>query len=242
MSETVAEIEAAFVGVNDGVAVISACRIGKPTLICGTGRNGTTALSRCFLNSDGVDFVAEDLSDGSNLETTAMNLATKNHDREAWATFREQHSSDFVCKQPRFEHFASEDSDFASVWNDANIIVMTRDPLNMALRQWSINGANLEKTLEEHVVSCFSVARKSVIEAQSLMKNCGVVFVSYEKLITIPQRVADALNEWFSEERLTKKAMAQSIMPNNPYYLERQTLGWMRQMKDMQERRKRGER
>jgi len=243
--ETAEEIEAAFVGVNNGVSMISKFRRRQPTVICGTGRSGTTALARCFLNSDDVKFVTQDETDGSNLEVIAMNKATVECDAEAWRAFKEEHAvddSEFVCKQPRFEEFIVKDEDFKSVWTGANIIVMTRDPHLVATRQWSINMHQSGKTFTEHVASCFAIARRSIMCAAEMSELCGVLFVSYEKLITQPQQVADEVNAWFGRERLMKKAMAKSIMPNNPYYLERQTLGWMRQMKDMKERRARGER
>lgn len=241
--ETSEEIEEAFVGVNCGVAAISEFRRDQPTLICGTGRSGTTALARCFLNSDDVDFVTEDETDGSNLETISIGHAARQGDAEAWHEFRNNNPKRFVCKQPRFEHFVQQHEELQNVWDGANIILMTRDPLLVAMRQWSISAEQCAApSFQAHALTCFNMSRKAVIDATAMSDRCGVLFVSYEKLITMPQKVADEINAWFAEERLTKKAMAQSIMPNNPYYLERQTLGWMRQMKDMKERRARGER
>jgi len=250
--ETAEEIEAAFVGVNNGVAALSECRRTRPTLISGTGRSGTTALARCFLNSDDVKFVTQDETDGSNLEVAELNKALAAHDKVAWAEFirksSEEVAHDFVFKNPRFEiHALREDSDdFSEVLRDCNVIVMTRDPFLVATREWSIharrNAEEKGRTFGDHVRKCCAVLGLSMKGAIELSKSMGVLLVSYEKLITQPQQVADEINVWFGRERLTKKAIPKSIMPNNPYYLERQTLGWMRQMKDMKERRARGER
>ena len=226
MSNTPEKVERAIVGINHGVTAMTEYRHGRPTLITGTGRSGTTALARCFLNSPGVEFVTSDESKGSTLEHPLGKMINEREANGAAGALEDIErgvARDFVFKYPRFDFLTGQyDDEFPNRLEGCNLIVMTRDPVLVAARECTISS---KLSFSTHWKSCIHQSAVALRGIEKLTQSMGVLIVSYEKLITIPLLVADDINAWFGSEKLTKDGVNGSISPNNVHYLERQALG-----------------
>lgn len=228
--ETDEQIAAACVGVNYGTFHISGYRQGNPTMICGLGRSGTTALATCYLrSSDG--FVTDDTSIGSNLEIVGMNAAISNRQADVLAAFREktveEYDPSFIFKNPAYEIVMRSSPELRDAWHGANLILMCRDPLVVSMREASV-ARDDERCRTQHLMDAANRCAASMAGAIEASTTMGVTVVSYEKLIQFPQEIAGRLNTWMGEVRLNPSICEDAVVPNESTYIQRQTLGKMR--------------
>ena len=227
--ETEEEIEEAFIGITNGVMPLSPFR-DAPTMICGPGRGGTTAMATCFARSPNCRFVTDDDSRGANLEVVGMNRAISSGNHEVLRAFRERTEREycprFFFKNPGFEIHQRKCPELLNVWSGANLIVMSRDPLCLTQRELSVT--NDRRETKEHLYASANRTLSSYSGAVMCSEFMGVAVVSYEKLVVNPEEVARSLNEWMGIEVLVPSQVKRLVEPNNYEYIRRQTLGKMR--------------
>jgi hypothetical protein len=214
---------------NPGVLEVAAYRKDQPTLICGLGRSGTTALARCFAVSQNAHLVTTDTSAGSNLEVREMNEVLARGDADTLRRFRErtslEYSPSFVFKNPLFEIHARTFPSLITQWEGANLILMVRDPLCVCLREDSIFGSS---TNHRRLLDTLDMQQSSIRNVLSWADQVGVLMVSYEKLLIDPRRVVAGINHWTTFELLDPEGSAAAIVHDNPYYLRRQAIALAR--------------
>lgn len=228
-SELSDEVREQWVGYNIGVTPLSSYRADQPTMICGVGRGGTTALARCFARSPEVKFVTDDppQARGGNLEIVTINIAIGSGDGKSLEDFksntRENYAKNFFFKNPSFEIQRRMHVSLHRAWSGANIIVMTRDPHAVAARELSTQ--NDDRTVDEHVNSAAARCASSLAGAVECAADMGVLLVSYEKLITVTDDVVAQINAWTAFDFINAKVAKNVVNPNNDYYIRSVTLG-----------------
>lgn len=209
---------------NSGFAKLSDFRAGQPTMICGLGRSGTSALACWVARSGAARFVADEVSLGSTFEIAGINSAIQAREGVLLAKFRARTSAEydpqFFFKSPMFETYQRDDPSLSSAWAGANLIVMVRDVVATALREASVDREGLE--LGEYLVHTARRVTVAVLGATELSVSMGVALVSYEKLLSSPAILAHDLNEWFGREIVSMNRWADCVEPNSRLYLLRQ--------------------
>ncbi len=221
------------VGVTSGVIPLSPYRSQQPSMICGPGRGGTSALAGSFVKSGVCNFVATDLSDGGNYELKDINtmLIDKVSGGAAFKKFRQEtqknYAKDFMFKTPSYEMIQRANPELTEAWSGANLIVMVRDPVCLAMREYSVE-IDRKRNQERHVEAATRRVTSSIKAAYELSDRMGVVLVSYEKLMLATSEAFDSINSWLGKEFLIERNCIKFLVANNPSYLKRQTLGLAR--------------
>lgn len=221
------------VGITSGVIPLSPYRTEQPTMICGPGRGGTSALAGSFVKSGVCNFVATDLSDGGNYELKGINtmLTDKVSGAVEFKKFREEtqsgYAKDFVFKTPSYEIIQRANPELTEAWSGANLIVMVRDPVCLAMREYSVE-IERKRNQDRHIEAATRRVISSVKAAYELSDKMGVALVSYEKLMLATSEAFDSINTWMGREFLVKRNCTKFLVANNPCYLRRQTLGLAR--------------
>jgi len=189
-------------------------------------------MARCFSRSPNARFVTDDPAGatGGNLEIVGMNQAICGGQGTTLRKFRDRtsrdYAPDFIFKNPSFEMVQRSHDALRSAWEGANLIVMTRDPLTVALRELSIKNDN--RAVTTHVTSAAARCHSSFNGAVECHQSMGVVMVSYEKLITRNLALPERLNEWFGKPVLDPEACVSVVTPNNEHYIRTITIGKVR--------------
>ena len=217
------------IGINTGVLFLSNYRKGNPTLICGMGRGGTSAMAQCFVSSPNAKFVTDN-PNGANLEICHINKAISENDFLSLYEFRkktsEEYADNFFCKIPCFEQLGKHKPEFQKSWHNGNLIVMTRDAVALMLREMSLLETDYDAA--DELIKAQSRNQSSYLGAIECAKTMGVAMVSYEKLITSTSFVVKQMNDWFCEKILDTEKATDAIKPNNENYIRLQTDGILR--------------
>ena len=213
------------IGLNDGVLDLSPFRVGQPTLICGLGRGGTTAMARCFAVSANARVVTDDASPESTLEAHAVNRACREGNGEWLSRFRTrtsvEYDPEFVIKSPVFEVRSRAKPGLREAWSGANLLIMSRDPVCLSLREASLGTSGAKAG--DFLIQSIQRLHTGLLSALEMAASMGVLIVSYEKLVVVPERVAGKVNAWWGRDVLCAKRCAECIRPNNPSYIARQS-------------------
>jgi hypothetical protein len=208
--------------VNHGFLQLSDYRKDQPTVICGSGRSGTTAFALWVVNSGHFPFVADASDFYTTLEIHGLNEAVARGDHKLVAKFRNRtqanYSPSFFFKCPTFEVRAMKSPFLADVWGEANMVLMMRDPVAVACREKSVANPTRNFTKEVHVERAVQRLHATVNAAVHLSNAMGVALVSYEKMITNGSDIAAHFNEWVGVEGLLQTAWSRSVTPNASGY------------------------
>jgi len=228
------EVDENFVGYTDGFLALSSYRRGRPMCIAGSGRGGTTAMMRCFVDSPRVKTISDLIVEGCNLETYEFNqLRAAGHEAMLeWIIQKQEYDKEFIVKSPVFEIMLSCSEETELSWRGNNLLVVFRDPIAIAEREYLLKQQNPEKqkdpNQEEVLRRVIDYAHSSVVSCLTLQGSMGVAMVSYEKLVTSTSRVAAAINQWMGKPALDEMLVQKSVQPNNKFYLNRQTRSFIR--------------
>jgi hypothetical protein len=207
---------------NHGFIQLSDYRKDQPTVICGSGRSGTTAFALWVVNSGHFPFVADASDIDSTLEIHGINQAIAQKNFEAVRQFRDRaqtnYSLSFFFKKPTFEHHATANTPLADAWNGANMVVMMRDPVAVACREKSVEHPARRVSAGTHLERAVQRQSATVRSSISLASRMGVALVSYEKMITNGDDIAEQFNKWVGANGLLQGEWGRSVTPNAPGY------------------------
>jgi len=210
---------------NPGIVTLSDYRPNQPTLICGSGRSGTTAFATWIVNSGHFRFVADEASRDSTLEIKGINEAIARGDAAHLTAFRKKtakgYAKNFFLKSPLFEIHAEMKPPLKKSWAGANVIILMRDPVAVGSREKSVETPGFILSAHRHVTEAANRLRASIASALKLSETMGVALISYEKMITNSEDIAASFNEWTGNPALTLNAWSQSVRPNSPGYFKK---------------------
>ena len=200
---------------NSGVMVLKSFDPGRPVMITGMGRCGTTGLARAM---KAMGLTSYYLDESVNAEEQVIMKGMHGGPVKCANALRDLRASRppvWVGKLPMLGVVASRIKEVEEAW-DGNWITMVRDPVALACRDES--GANgMEGAESIHFFTAHTSV--TVAAAGSLSKSNGGVIVSYEKLLSSPGLVLGQIAAWMGDDSLDIKAGADEVMTGDPRYI-----------------------
>ncbi len=196
---------------NPGVVVLTPFKEDKPTVVCGNGRSGTSAVmatiiaggAKCVLSRNSANNESWDFAEALKCKDTLITFVEG---------VSREYSKEFVVKRPLFEGVRR------LPW-EGNLIGVFRDAVGVLGRELTCEPripGDIDKVLSRQLNSAIHLKERSL--------NCGVALISYEKLLTAPEECLAALAEWAGFDLNVDKALT-AIEPNNALYREAQLQG-----------------